>query len=149
MAWTPDGRRLLAMAPSAVRLLDRRGRLLERIATPRGAANQALAIHPSGHSAALSRHFAGTRRSEVVSERLAPEGRRARLFTGDGRFSDLAWSPNGRWLLIGWKEADQWLFLRSAAVKRIVAVSNISRQFNPAGDRGGGFPSVSGWCCPR
>ena len=149
LAWTADGRRLLAMAPGAVRLLDRRGRLLGRIAAPPGAANQALAIHPSGHSVALSRHFAGARRSEVVSERLAPNGRRGKLFTGDGRFSDLAWSPNGRWLLIGWKEADQWLFLRSAAVKRIVAVSSISRQFNPAGDGGRAFPRVSGWCCLR
>jgi WD40 repeat protein len=147
MAWTPDGRRLVAMARGAVRVLDERGDLLRRIATPPGAVNQAFALHPSGHSAALSRHFAGARRSEVVSERLAAGGRRGRLFTGDGRFSDLAWSPNGHWLLIGWREADQWLFLRSTAVKRIVAVSNISRQFDPAGDRDGAFPRVSGWCC--
>lgn len=147
MAWSPDGRRLVAMAPGVVRVLDQRGQLVRRIATPTGAVNRALAIHPSGNSAALSRHFAGARRSEVVSERLAPSGRRGKLFTGDGRFSDLAWSPNGRWLLIGWREADQWLFLRSTAVKRIVAVSNISRQFDPVGDRAGAFPRVSGWCC--
>lgn len=150
IAWAPDGRLLLAMAPGTVRLLDRQGHLLRRIATPAGAKNEALAIHPSGASAALSRHFHGARGdSEVVSVRLAPEGRTRRLFTGDGHLSDLAWSPNGRWLLIGWQEADQWLFLRSTKVKRIEAVSNISHQFDPAGAGRGAFPSVSGWCCPR
>ena len=36
--------------------------------------------------------------------------------------------PNGRWLLVGWVNADQWLFLRLTAAK-VQAVSNISRQF--------------------
>jgi len=65
-----------------------------------------------------------------------------------GRISSLAWSPNGRWLLLAWRDADQWLFIRSAAVRRVQAVSNISRQFNPGARREPVFPDLGGWCCP-
>jgi hypothetical protein len=71
------------------------------------------------------------------------------LFTGPGRFGDLAWSPAGDRLLIGWPEADQWLFLRTRGRGRVSAVANIARQFEP-GATAPAFPRSVRWCCtPR
>ena len=53
------------------------------------------------------------------------------------------------WLLIAWADPDQWLFVRSAAVRRIRAVADITRQFNPGARGGGAFPVLRGWCCRR
>jgi hypothetical protein len=77
-----------------------------------------------------------------------------RVFTGAGRFEDLAWSPDGRWLLVTWPDADQFLFLRlefplrgQLALRKIVAVSGIRQEFDPGGAGHGDFPRVAGWCC--
>jgi hypothetical protein len=147
LAWTPDGGRLLVVAGGSLKMLDSRGRLLIAKLPQDGFALE-LAIHPSGSSVALLRTDLATRRSEVVSLPLAGGEAPRRLFAGDGYFSDLAWSPNGRWLLIGWPDADQWIFTRTEGAPKVVAVSNISRQFDPAGGAPDAFPHVSGWCCP-
>ena len=106
---------------------------------PPGIRAVGAAFAPRGHAFALVRSVR-PRRSEVV----VVEGRRVRrVFTGAGRFTDVEWSPDGRWLLIAWADADQWVFIRSAGVRRIDAVSRISAQFESAR-----FPSLAGWCCP-
>jgi hypothetical protein len=56
-------------------------------------------------------------------------------------FEDVAWSPDGHWLLVTWPTADQWVFVRVAGTREIVAGATISRQF------GGSFPTIRGWCC--
>ena len=48
-------------------------------------------------------------------------------------------SPDGRWLLITWPTANQWIFVRADG-KRIRAISNASSQFES-----GTFPKVEGW----
>lgn len=78
---------------------------------------------------------------------LGGRGRVRELFPGRGRFSDLQWSPDGRWLLVAWRDADQWLFVSSARVGELRAVSDIGRQFDPGGAGVASFPGVSGWCC--
>ena len=67
------------------------------------------------------------------------------LFSGAGRLEGLAWSPDGRWLLVAWPDADQFLFLRLPGVRRIVAVAGISREFDPGRAGPGAFPRVAGW----
>jgi hypothetical protein len=64
------------------------------------------------------------------------------VFRGTGEFRDVARSPDGRWLLVTWPTADQWVFVRTSGKRRIVAVSGITRQFG-----GGAFPRIAGWCC--
>lgn len=146
LSWTPDGRRLLALSPTAIRVLAPDGSLVRTLTAPEGAVFESLAIDPAGARAAVVHRFPSARRSEVVSRPISG-GRARRLFAGDGRLADLAWSPGGRWLLIGWPDADQWLFVRSTGRPKVVAASNISRQFAP-GARRADFPRVSGWCCP-
>jgi hypothetical protein len=64
------------------------------------------------------------------------------VFRGTGEFRDAALSPDGRWLLVTWPTADQWVFVRLAGRRKIVAVSAVTRQFG-----GGAFPRIAGWCC--
>ena len=51
------------------------------------------------------------------------------LFSGPGSFGRVAFSPDGRRLLVPWPEADQWLFVSPAGGGRVDAVANIGRQF--------------------
>ena len=60
------------------------------------------------------------------------------VFAGAGRFGGLAWSPDGRWLLVTWPDADQLVFLRVGPRPKLVAYANIARQF-------GSFPELAGW----
>jgi hypothetical protein len=62
------------------------------------------------------------------------------VFRGTGVFDQAVRSPDGRWLLVTWPTADQWVFVRPGTPRRIVGASRISVQF-------GGFPRVQGWCC--
>jgi hypothetical protein len=62
------------------------------------------------------------------------------VFRGTGVFRDLARSPDGRWLLVTWPTADQFVFVRVVGPRRIRAVSGITRQFG-----GGSFPRLAGW----
>ena len=143
LAWTRNGGRLVALLPRSLRVYGRNGRLLGERRLPAGRA-RALAVHPAGRRAAV----AVTRRdvSSVLSLRLDRPGAAPRqLFTGSGTFSGLAWSPNGRRLLVGWPEANQWLLVGG---KRPRAFAGVSRQLDP-GATGAGFPRPSGWCCPR
>jgi hypothetical protein len=64
------------------------------------------------------------------------------VFRGTGEFRDAARSPDGRWLLVTWPTADQWVFVRLAGGRKLVAVSAVTRQFG-----GGAFPRIAGWCC--
>ncbi len=146
LQWSTDGKRLLVVRSSAVENYNPKGRLLWRRSVPSHAVITDARLSPDGHSVALlTRANPPTERSQLLLS--GTTGTRS-LFAGPGRFSDLAWSPNGRWLLLGWQSADQWLFLSPKQPKRIVAVSNISSQFAPGAERNGGaFPRVQGWCC--
>ncbi|HEX4930748.1 MAG TPA: hypothetical protein VFV62_08545 [Gaiellaceae bacterium] len=51
-------------------------------------------------------------------------------------------SPDGRWQVVGWADADQLVFTRVGRPRQIRAVSNVSSQF-----RSRSFPTINGWCC--
>jgi hypothetical protein len=63
------------------------------------------------------------------------------LFRSTGRLENATLSPDGRWILVGWPEADQWVFVRSDG-SGLRAVANVSEQL-----RSRSFPRVEGWCC--
>jgi hypothetical protein len=102
---------------------------------------------PGGSRVALVRSSVRSERSELVLLDAADDLRARPLFARLGRFDAPAWSPGGRWLLLPWPDADQWLFLRPVAAPRRTAVANIARQFAPGAERGV-FPQSVQWCCP-
>ena len=138
LAWSPDGDRVLALGRRTLRLLDSHGRLAALRSAPPGVRNVAAAFHPTEPTYALVRYRARADRSEV----LLSDGRR--VFDGTGRFTDVVWSPDARWLLVSWREADQLIFVRVSGERRIEAVANVSAQFESAT-----FPRLVEWCCPR
>jgi hypothetical protein len=142
LEWSHDGKALLVRGPRSLRVLGTDGRLRLDLLGPGAAPVVAAALAPNGRSLAFVQRAAG-RSTLWIVPRLRPAGRAARkVFAGAGRFTDVAWSPDGSWLLLGWRDADQWLFVRSSGVRRLEAVSSISRQF-----RGAAFPRLEGWCC--
>jgi hypothetical protein len=132
-----------------VLLFGRSGRRLASRAMPAGSAVQNAQWAPRGTDVAIIRRSEAADRSEVLLLD-ATRGLSGRvLFTGPGRFGALAWAPSGDRLLIGWPEADQWLFLRPVRPRgdgRLSAVANIARQFTP-GATSPPFPSTVQWCC--
>ena len=142
LQWSSDGRLLLVQGRRSLTLLGPGGRVRYGLLRPPAAPVTAARLAPGGRSVAFVQRVGG--RSELwVIPRLRPDGSAARrVFAGAGTFSDLEWSPDGRWLLVGWREADQWVFLHSARVRRLEAVSGITGQFDSTR-----FPRVAGWCC--
>ena len=136
LRWSRDGRRLVALSSGSVTVLDAGGRVLRSIELP-GAARE-LALHPSGgHAALLVRGQAGGRVLDVPLD----GGRPRQLFQGD--VDGLAWSQDGRRLLLAWRGADQWLLLGPGG--RVRPLQDVTRELGTAG----GFPRVAGWCCAR
>ena len=148
LEWSADGQRLLVVVPLsesrfALTTYDRSGRRLQSLALPGTFVGAAFA--PDDHRIALVRRSAARSELLIVSADLLR--RQDKVFEGAGRFSDITWSPGGRWLLLGWESADQWLFIRSTDVEKIKAVSSLSQQFDPGGTGAGFFPRIEGWCC--
>ncbi len=137
LAWSRDGRRLAALSARALTVLDTGGRVLRTLELP-GRARQ-IALHPSGGRAAVV--VAGAGGARVLDVPLSGAGRPRQLFQGD--VDGLAWSRDGRQLLLAWRDADQWLLLGpDGRVRR--ALHGVSAELGAAG----GFPRLAGWCCP-
>jgi hypothetical protein len=150
LEWSTDGNRLLTVVPLsasrfALTVYDESGRRLQSLPVP--GRFQDAAFAPDDHRFALVRSR-GTR-SELVIVDGDVIRRQETVFAGKGRFSDVAWSPGGRWVLLGWERAGQWLFIRSTDVEKVTAVSSLRKQFDPGGTGAGAFPRIEGWCCPR
>ena len=135
LVWSADGRRLLVLSPRQARTYSGSGALISRIALPAGASDGALS--PDGRRLAL---VLGDR--EVIVGR---EGSLRQVLAGPG-VKAVSWSPDGRWLLVTWPAANQWVFVRVAGAPRIEAVSRISQQFS-SGGAARAFPELDGWCC--
>ena len=142
LEWSSDGALLLVLGDRWLRVLDAQGRRRFALLDPSAAPFVTAAFTPGRHGLAFVQR-AGARSDLWVVPAIGPDRSASRrVFSGQGAFTDLAWSPDGRWLLLAWREADQWLFVRSAGVRRVQAVSEIARQF-----RARSFPEVGGWCC--
>ena len=111
---------------------------------PAGGA-EARALSPDGDRVARLERVGASDRL-LVTER---GGGGSVLFSARGRLTGPTWSPDGRWLLVGWPAADQWLFIDAAHPRRVVAFDRISEQFDPGGAGPAPFPSVSGWVLPQ
>jgi hypothetical protein len=142
LAWSANGQRLMALSANAVRVYTPRGVLSARIPLPGGEPAIAGALSPDGHTFAL---ILGGSASDVVVENLdLPHPTPRRVLAGAG-LGQVDFSPDGKWLLVSWPAADQWVFIRLAGKPRITAVSRIAHQFSTGTQHG--FPRLDGWCC--
>jgi hypothetical protein len=134
LTWSSDGSRLVLVTRERIVVFG--ARRARPLASRRLSGVVDAAFAPGSH------RFAAARARDVLVLDVDRPGAAPRtLFAGAGRFTDVAWSPDGVWLLIGWRDADQWVFVRPAGERRIEAVSDVAAQFESEG-----FPSVSTWC---
>lgn len=141
LVWSSDGRYLAVVSSRRIVVLGTNGKLRRTVSnlteTFVGAAFQ-----PATHRLALSVRKLGASEVRVVDVDHPGHGRL--LFAGPGAFGDIAWSPDGAWLLVGWPTADQWLFLQGSHVR---AVANIKEQFPRDDDLGPSLQFSGRWCC--
>lgn len=128
--WSPRGDRLLVVGRD--RLVSLRASDGSASAT-RFPGVTSAAFAPDGRLAVVRRN--GARSDLLVDGRVR--------FSGTGTFSAPTWSPDGSWVLVSWRNADQWLFVRTAGARRVRAVANVSRQFDSASP-----PRIAGWIAP-
>jgi Tol biopolymer transport system component len=143
LAWSAGGDRLLVVARTRARVYDQDGRPIATIDAPPDAPILDGSLSPDGHTLALVR--GGAAQDVVLASLAGGRPSRRRVLSGNG-LQQLAWSPDGHWLLVSWPPADQWVFVRVDGKPRIAAVSRIAQQF-AAGPPGRGFPRLEGWCC--
>jgi hypothetical protein len=141
LEWSTDGRLLLVQGRRLLRVLSADGSLRHDLLGREAAPILAASFAPGGRGVAFVQQAAEQSHVWLIP-RLRPDGSTARrIFIGAGPLADIGWSPDGKWVLVPWEEADQWVFLRTARGRKIDAVDNVTEQF-------GGFPSLAGWCCP-
>jgi WD40 repeat protein len=141
LEWSDDGRYLAVQSAKRVVVLDANGRT-KRIVSTLGSTLVGTAFKPGTHLLAVSlRPPTGSQVKLVDVDR---PGKARLLFAGPGTFGDIAWSPDGKWLLVAWPTADQWVFLHGARVR---AVANIKEQFPRKDHLGPTLQLSDRWCC--
>jgi hypothetical protein len=141
-----SGGDLLLTRPNRLQLLDDSGNPLWTWMPPPGSRLRSATAAPDGG------HFAAVLRDGRTSRLLLlSRGHGSRvLFAGPGSFAPPSWSPDGRWLLLPWQSADQWLFLNpGSGTAKLHAVANVAAQFSPGQSTAVPFPSVAGWSRTR
>ena len=131
LEWSRDGSTLLALGELSVEPVVGGGDQVRLEGKGVG-----LAAGPRGRTFAVVEQLASGR------SRVSALGEPRELFVGKGTIDSAAWSPDGSWLLVAWRDADQWVFVRARGAPRLRAASDAAGQFESAG-----FPRVEGWCC--
>jgi hypothetical protein len=141
LAWSSDGTLLAAISPQRIEIVTAGGKAARVISTLSGRF-VAAAFRPGSHELAVSVGYPG--RSETKLVDVDHPGSARLLFAGPGRFGDIAWSPNGQWLLVDWPTANQWVFLHGS---RVHAVANIREEFHRVDDVVPSLRFAQRWCC--
>lgn len=147
LAWSSDGRYAAVVMPHVVDVFNASGHLHRSISS---LSDEFFAaeFRPGTHELALSSRTAPpTLRDSVRLVDVDHPGQARLLFSGPGVFGDATWSPNGRWLLVDWRTANQWVFVSPGAHPRVHAVANIREEFPRADDHPPTLSFQARWCC--
>jgi hypothetical protein len=141
LAFSANGSRLLVLTSRVAMVLDSTGLPVRSVSASARAPFVDGGLSPSGETLALL-----TPRTVTLVDAAGSSGLPAPVFTvPHGGLSQLAWSPDGRWLLASWPPADQWIFIHASGSPRLEIVSHIAKQFSGAGRSSP--PHIDGWCC--
>jgi hypothetical protein len=147
LGWAASGERLVSRSAQALMADDvvagGEAGAFAYVAAGRAELENA-AIAPSGDEVAVVERKSGVstiRRFALDRGERSPDGP---IFAGPGALAGLIWSPDGRWLATGWRDADQWLFIRSDRPHRLVAFDDVSSEFG-----NGSFPRLADWALPQ
>jgi hypothetical protein len=147
LAFSPDGH-LVVLTAREIRLYRARRRtLLEKVGRQHLLLD--VAVAPGG-GVVFADYDRKANATDLVRSSCSTSGAcllipNTQLFRGAGRIGDLSISPNGRWLLAGWPDADQLLFFRLPRVGKVVAADDVRREFEPGASTPREFPRVAGW----
>lgn len=158
LSWAGDGSSILEITPGGLWLHEvsmrkasetlKLGPALQ-VPLPARATVSAAAFSPVTDQIAVLERLPlgrGRTRSEVLLADPDNPAEGRRIFGVSGALAGLTWSPGGGRVLVGWPEADEWLFI-PAGHGRIRAVSGIGRTFMPGVSVQPYLPEVDGWCC--
>ncbi len=157
LAFSRDGGRLLAYSRHKLQITDERGPALVGYTAPRGSSLRAATFIGGSDRVALletraSRGGSMSSRVSILGDHAGHEKDGSAtpnvIFQTPGRLSGLAAAPDGASLIVGWRSADQWIFLEPHAGGKVSAVDDVSAQLDP-GVRQPPFPAPSSWCCSR
>ncbi|MES1248344.1 MAG: hypothetical protein ABUS54_11810 [Actinomycetota bacterium] len=107
LAWSRNGSTLLVVRPDEIDTYDISGR---------------HAAHGRGRF--VDAAFVGVRLAVLRPHELTLGTRM--LFRTTGTLRQVVVSPDGRWLLVTWPQADEWLFIGTGGRPRVTAVANIA-----------------------
>ena len=133
IGWSSTGNRVFVLSPRHVTVYDARGRVVDSESPAEGWPDVDAAFRPASTELAVVRVHGSQSSAYILN------GRRLANVTGVMR--QLEWAPDGRWLVITWQTADQWILARAGG-RNYRAVANVSEQF-----RSRSFPRLQGWCC--
>jgi hypothetical protein len=139
LGWSSHGGRLLILTRSGAQVLAGNGTITATIEVRR--ANPVLdgSLSPNGRTLALVRD-----QGVAVARLSSPRPALSSVLSGAG-VGQVTWSPNGRWLLVSWPAADEWVFVAVGNKPRLAAVSRIAQQFHEP--KANELPRLEGWCC--
>ncbi len=146
LEFSGDGFFVAARAPEQIGIYTVHGFRRGTLEAPPGNRFVAAAFAPKEPTLAYVTYDTTDRTSTVWTAGSGGTRVARQLFSGAGEMTDLAWSPDGRWLAVAWESADQWVFIRpdlAGGPAKIVARSSISRQLGTSARRP--FPSLAGW----
>jgi hypothetical protein len=148
--WSADSSWLAVLSATELRVFTAQGQLVRTVRLPRGMRATDGGFAPTGRSFAVtgtSRTRHGRESTALIVPLGAAQPKSRPLLADPGTFSNLSWSPDGRWLLVAWRDADAWLFIRPQHPRHVKTAGSISQQFSPGSSGPAAFPHPAGWCC--
>lgn len=130
LAWSGDGRKLLSAGRRHGTIRDFATHKTTRLTLQRGEELLAATYAPRGNRLTLAVKRGGRTEIRVRGDAL---------FSAAGRLDDLAWSPDGHWLLAGDPATGQWSIAHATGRAQVSAVA-VEPNF-------GSGARTRGWCC--
>ncbi|HEY5197934.1 MAG TPA: WD40 repeat domain-containing protein [Solirubrobacteraceae bacterium] len=142
LSWSGNGHRLLVASAQTLAVYNAAGHLITERRAPRATTIRAARLAPSGQQIGLLLTKARGGQEALLTSVARPHASRVLLVGGS--LGDLLFSPDGRWLLVGWHELDSWMFFTTAARHtQIRQVTHVAAQLAHS------EPAVIAWCCTQ